>query len=210
MRRRDAGLDPGRNRATAALPSDARQADSVAERIVQRSGGWCAGVRIALLKVRLVAKNAAAATGRYAARLSATRTVQQPCRRSWPRPGGCWRICRDSMPSCASICSARARARSACARCRTLGCFIEPWDDSAEWLQVFPPLAQVMREEQWPAGRSWHRRACQWFTAEQDWQAAFEQALLAEEYEVAVSLLQHFSFEHLFRAAERGVAAAPA
>lgn len=27
---------------------------------------------------------------------------------------------------------------------------------------------------------------------------AFEQALLAEEYEVAVSLLQHFSFEQLF------------
>ena len=34
--------------------------------------------------------------------------------------------------------------------------------------------------------------------AELDWKAAFEQALLAEEFEVAVSLLQHFSFEHLF------------
>lgn len=81
---------------------------------------------------------------------------------------------------------------------KALGAFIQPWEDT-EWLQVFPPLADLLRDEPWPAKRSWHRRACQWFTAEQDWQAAFEQALLAEEYEVAVSLLQHFSFEDLFR-----------
>ncbi|WAT27790.1 LuxR C-terminal-related transcriptional regulator [Pseudomonas sp. GXZC] len=81
---------------------------------------------------------------------------------------------------------------------QALGAFIQPWEDT-EWLQVFPPLADLLRDEPWPAKRSWHRRACQWFTAEQDWQAAFEQALLAEEYEVAVSLLQHFSFEDLFR-----------
>ncbi|UII70655.1 LuxR C-terminal-related transcriptional regulator [Pseudomonas sp. HN11] len=81
---------------------------------------------------------------------------------------------------------------------QALGAFIQPWEDT-EWLQVFPPLADLLCDEPWPAKRSWHRRACQWFTAEQDWQAAFEQALLAEEYEVAVSLLQHFSFEDLFR-----------
>jgi len=82
---------------------------------------------------------------------------------------------------------------------QVLGAFIEPWEDCPDWLQVFPPLAQLLRDEAWPAKRSWHRRACQWFTAAEDWQAAFEQALLAEEYEVAVSLLQHFSFEDLFR-----------
>lgn len=82
---------------------------------------------------------------------------------------------------------------------QALGAYIQPWEDAADWLQVFPPLAHLLRDEPWPAKRSWHRRACQWFTAEQDWQAAFEQALLAEEYEVAVSLLQHFSFEDLFR-----------
>ena len=81
---------------------------------------------------------------------------------------------------------------------QALGAFIQPWEDT-EWLQVFPPLARLIRDDPWPAKRSWHRRACQWFTAEQDWQAAFEHALLAEEYEVAVSLLQHFSFEDLFR-----------
>ena len=82
---------------------------------------------------------------------------------------------------------------------QVLGAFIQPWEDATDWLQVFPPLAHLLRDEPWPAKRSWHRRACQWFTTEQDWQAAFEQALLAEEYEVAVSLLQHFSFEDLFR-----------
>jgi ATP/maltotriose-dependent transcriptional regulator MalT len=81
---------------------------------------------------------------------------------------------------------------------QALGCFIEPWGDSTDWLQIFTPFTQLLRDEQWPAGRSWHRRACQWFCAEQDWKSGFEQALLAEEYEVAVSLLQHFSFEHLF------------
>ncbi|MFP3632188.1 hypothetical protein SB776_36905, partial [Burkholderia sp. SIMBA_045] len=64
---------------------------------------------------------------------------------------------------------------------------------------VFPPLARLMRDEAWPGGRSWHRRACQWFIAQEDWQSAFEQALRAEEYEVAVSLLEHFSFEFLFQ-----------
>ncbi|MGL4270987.1 MAG: LuxR C-terminal-related transcriptional regulator, partial [Pseudomonas paracarnis] len=77
--------------------------------------------------------------------------------------------------------------------------FIQPWEDTSDWLHVFPPLARLLRDEPWPAKRSWHRRACQWFSAEGDWQAAFEQALLAQEYEVAVSLLQYFSFEDLFR-----------
>lgn len=81
---------------------------------------------------------------------------------------------------------------------QSLGAFIQPWEDT-DWLQVFAPLGRLLRDEPWPARRSWHRRACQWFTTEQDWQAAFEHALLAEEYEVAVSLLQHFSFEDLFR-----------
>lgn len=81
---------------------------------------------------------------------------------------------------------------------QALGAFIQPWEDT-DWLQVFAPLGRLLRDEPWPAKRSWHRRACQWFTTEQDWQAAFEHALLAEEYEVAVSLLQHFSFEDLFR-----------
>ncbi len=61
----------------------------------------------------------------------------------------------------------------------------------------FRSLSRLMRDEPWPAGRFWHRRACR-FVAEQDWKAAFEQALLAQEFEVAVSLLQHFSFEQLF------------
>ena len=53
---------------------------------------------------------------------------------------------------------------------QALGCFIEPWRDCADWLQIFTPLTQLMREEHWPQARSWHRRACQWFAAERDWE----------------------------------------
>ncbi|WP_231988007.1 helix-turn-helix transcriptional regulator [Pseudomonas granadensis] len=81
---------------------------------------------------------------------------------------------------------------------QVLGCFIEPWNDCADWLQIAAPFSRIMRESNWPCARSWHRRACQWFTSAQDWRAAFEHALLAEEYETAASLLQHFGFEDLF------------
>ena len=50
----------------------------------------------------------------------------------------------------------------------------------------------------WFKGKPQPVPACQWFSATQDWRAAFEQALLAEEYETAVSLLQYLSFEDLF------------
>ncbi|MEA9979884.1 LuxR C-terminal-related transcriptional regulator [Pseudomonas sp. RTS4] len=78
-----------------------------------------------------------------------------------------------------------------------IGGFIEPWEHNSEWLQVFPPLAHCMRDEDWPERRSWHRRACQWFSAQGDWQSAVEHAVQAEQYEVAISLLQHYDFSYL-------------
>ncbi len=121
------------------------------------------------------------------------------CRPNWPRLGGCWLICRVSTPGLCEHLLRRGRRWPVAQRdLHALGAFSSRWEDT-DWLQVFPPLAQLMHNEPWPARRSWHRRACQWFCTEQDWQAAFEQALLAEEYEMAVSLLQHFSFEDLFR-----------
>lgn len=80
-----------------------------------------------------------------------------------------------------------------------MGSFIEPWEHDSDWLQVFPLLAQCLRNEDWPARRSWHRRACQWFSAEGDWQSAVEHAVLAEQYEIAVSLLQNFDLSHLLQ-----------
>ncbi|MHC8348914.1 LuxR C-terminal-related transcriptional regulator [Pseudomonas sp. RT4P38] len=176
-------------------PTDA---NTVAGKIIQRSGGWCAGVRIALLQ-KCDWSNNNTLQGR-------TNTLLDYLEHELfttltPELAEAWRVLAHLPRFNARLCDHLFGAGEG-AQClqalQELGCFIEPWQDSADWLQIFPPLTQLMHEEQWPAGRSWHRLACQWFAAELDWKAAFEQALLAEEFEVAVSLLQHFSFEHLF------------
>ncbi|MEO8641119.1 LuxR C-terminal-related transcriptional regulator [Pseudomonas sp.] len=174
------------------------EANTVAGKIIQRSGGWCAGVRIALLQKCDWSHNNTP-HGR-------TNTLLDYLEHELfttltPELTEAWRVLAHLPRFNARLCDHLFGAGEGAQCLRTLqelGCFIEPWQDSADWLQVFPPLTQLMRDEQWPAGRSWHRRACQWFAAELDWKAAFEQALLAEEFEVAVSLLQHFGFEHLF------------
>ncbi|WP_283182999.1 LuxR C-terminal-related transcriptional regulator [Pseudomonas svalbardensis] len=176
-------------------PTDAY---AVAGKIIQHSGGWCAGVRIALLQKCDWSHNNTLH--------SRTNTLLDYLEHELfitltPELTEAWRVLAHLPRFNARLCDHLFGAGEGAQCLRTLqelGCFIEPWQGSADWLQIFPPLTQLMRDEQWPAGRSWHRRACQWFAAELDWKAAFEQALLAEEFEVAVSLLQHFSFEHLF------------
>jgi ATP/maltotriose-dependent transcriptional regulator MalT len=174
------------------------QAAKRAGRIIELSGGWCAGVRIALLQKCDWSRNESL-HGR-------PDTLHDYLEHELfgmltPELAEAWRVLAHLQRFNARLCDHLFGAGEG-AQClstlQALGCFIEPWQDSTDWLQIFTPLTQLMREEQWPAGRSWHRRACQWFAAELDWKAAFEQALLAEEFEVAVSLLQHFSFEHLF------------
>ncbi|URM28153.1 LuxR C-terminal-related transcriptional regulator [Pseudomonas frederiksbergensis] len=174
------------------------QASKVASRIIQRTGGWCAGVRIALLHK--------CDWSRQDKPLGRADTLLDYLEHELfssltPELSEVWRVLAHLPRFNARLCDHLFGAGEGAQYLRTLqalGCFIEPWKDSTDWLQIFTPFTQLLRDEQWPAGRSWHRRACQWFCAEQDWKSAFEQALLAEEYEVAVSLLRHFSFEHLF------------
>ena len=157
--------------------------------VMQFSAGWCAGVRIALL-------------GDGHPDKTLLDYLQHELFSTLPPElAETWRVLAHLPRFNAGLCEHLFGAGDGGQYLRdlqTLGAFIEPWE-ATDWLQVFPPLAQLMHDEPWPAKRSWHRRACQWFCTEQDWQAAFEQALLAEEYEMAVSLLQHFSFEDLFR-----------
>lgn len=159
------------------------------DHVLQFSAGWCAGVRIALL-------------GDGHPEKTLLDYLQHELFSTLPPElADAWRVLahmpRFNLGLCEHLFGA-GDGDQYLRELQALGAFIQPWEDT-DWLQVFAPLAQLMRDEPWPARRSWHRRACQWFSAEQDWQAAFEQALLAEEYEVAVSLLQHFSFEDLFR-----------
>ncbi|WP_339533100.1 LuxR C-terminal-related transcriptional regulator [Pseudomonas mucidolens] len=181
------------------LISHPANAGQTADKVLQFSAGWCAGVRVALLEGDHP-PDSCAWHGRSQTLLDYLQhelfsTLPEELEEAWrvlahlPRfnPALCEHLfgCGDGASHLRNL--------------QALGAFIEPWEDSPDWLQVFAPLAQLLRDEPWPAKRSWHRRACQWFTAAEDWQAAFEQALLAQEYEMAVSLLQHFSFEDLFR-----------
>ncbi|MFW6750605.1 LuxR C-terminal-related transcriptional regulator [Pseudomonas glycinae] len=174
------------------------QADSVAGRIFRRSGGWCAGVRMLLMQKCDWSQKTLPQQ-----RMDTLLDYLQHELFSGlsPELAEAWRVLAHLPRFNASLCDHLFGAGEGAQWMRdlqTLGCFIEPWRASSEWLQVCSPLSRLMRSEPWPAGRSWHRRACQWFTAGRHWKCAFEQALLAEEYEVAVSLLQHFSFEQLF------------
>ncbi|MGY2442182.1 LuxR C-terminal-related transcriptional regulator [Pseudomonas sp. SDO52101_S400] len=174
------------------------QADSVAGRIFQRSGGWCAGVRMLLMQKCDWSQKTLPQQ-----RMDTLLDYLQHELFSGlsPELAEAWRVLAHLPRFNASLCDHLFGVGDGAQWMRTLqtlGCFIEPWRGTPDWLQVCAPLSRLMRDEPWPAGRSWHRRACQWFAAGQHWKCAFEQALLAEEYEVAVSLLQHFSFEHLF------------
>lgn len=174
------------------------QADSVAARIVQRTHGWCAGVRMALLQ-KCDWSQSVQPQQRVDTLLDYLQHELFSC--LTPELAETWRVLVHLPRFNAQLCEhlfGVGEGAQLLLTLQALGCFIEPWHESADWLQVFPPLSRIMRDVPWPAGRSCHRRACQWFTAAQDWRAAFEQALLAEEYEAAVSLVQHLSFEDLF------------
>ena len=175
------------------------QANRTAWEVIQRSGGWCAGVRIALLEQCEWARRHAS-PGRpgtlldyleYELFSTLTADLAQA-----------WRVLAHLPRFNARLCE-HLFGDTVGAECLPLllelGCFIEPWEQSSDWLQIFPPLARLVRDEPWPQGRSWHRRACQWFAAEQDWQMAFEQAIQAEEFEAAISFLRHLSFEHVLQ-----------
>ncbi|MCY1399615.1 HTH-type transcriptional regulator MalT [compost metagenome] len=166
-----------------------------ASRTFELTDGWAAGVRIALLDV---------ADGGPLQMGSVTLSAYLEHELFGGLPaelGEVWRVLATLPRFDASLCEhlfGAGEGAAALRQLQTLGCFIEPWEHSARWLQVFPPLARHQRLASNPVGRSWHRRACQWFTLQGDWQMAFEQACAAREYEAAISLLQHLQVEHLY------------
>lgn len=176
------------------------KAKNTARRIIQRSGGWCAGVRIALIDG---CQWAAAGQDKQERSATLLDYLQHELFNTLPPElVEVWQVLAHLPRFNASLCEHLFGAGEGAKALQTLqdmGCFIEHWEDSVDWLRIYVPLARAIRDEQGSAGRSWHRRACQWFCAGEDWQGAFEQAVLAEEFEVAVSLLQHFSLEHLFQ-----------
>ena len=126
------------------------QAGSVAARIVQRTGGWCAGVRMALLQ-----KCDWSQSNQPQQRVDTLLDYLQHelFNNLTPELAENWRVLAHLPRFNAELCEHLfgAGEGAQCLRTlQTLGCFIEPWHDSADWLQVFPPLSRVMRDEQWP------------------------------------------------------------
>ena len=173
--------------------------------IVAETAGWCVGVRVALLNP--AEWTAPENTMRPPRKQHCSQTLFEYLEHELfaglaPELAEAWRVLAHLPRFNSSLCEHLFGAGEGGKWLKTLqdiGGFIEPWEHDNEWLQVFPPLARCLRDGGWPERRSWHRRACQWFSAEGDWQSAVEHAVQAEHYEVAVSLLQHYDFSYLLQ-----------
>jgi LuxR family transcriptional regulator, maltose regulon positive regulatory protein len=179
--------------------------------IFAQSAGWCVGVRVALLNpdewTGADAFPRSSLSRQHPGKLHRSTTLVDYLEHELfadlaPELAEAWRVLAHLPRFNSSLCEHLFGAGEGGKWLKALqdmGGFIEPWEHDSEWLQVFPPLAQCLRDEDWPQRRTWHRRACQWFSSEGDWQSAVEHAVQAEQYEIAVSLLQNFCFEHLLQ-----------
>lgn len=190
-----------------------------ASRLAEQTAGWCAGVRMGLLEP------AAWACPSQHLAYQASPFDQDPDN---PQPENyrcfamlgsyldhelfaglsaelaeAWRVLAHLPRFCPSLCEHLFGSGEGAQWLKALleqGCFVvaSENDSPPDCFEIFAPLARYVRQQPWPAGRSWHRRACQWFVGQGDWQGAVEQALQAGQLEVAVSLLQHFGPRQLF------------
>ncbi len=115
------------------------QASKVASRIILRTGGWCAGVRIALLQK--------CDWSRQDKPLGRADTLLDYLEHELfssltPELSEAWRVLAHLPRFNARLCDHLFGAGEGAQYLRTLqalGCFIEPWQDSTDWLQIFLP-----------------------------------------------------------------------
>lgn len=177
-----------------------------AERLLNCSGGWCAGARMALLEPTEwqlleggLAQGVPATLDEYLAHeLFAGLSAEQAY---------AWRALVHLPRFNAAICDhlfGPGHGAQLLQDLRELGCFIEPCPEHSGWLRILPAIAKALRQFDAEQGRAWHLQACQWFAVEGDWQVAVEHALQARQPETAISLLGRIGVEQLFDG--RGVA----
>ncbi|GAC1032480.1 helix-turn-helix transcriptional regulator [Pseudomonas sp. No.21] len=170
-------------------------------RLLESTGGWCAGVRMALLEPVDWGFADPLQRGGHSATLAAY-LDHELFAGLGPEQAEAWLALAHLPRFNAALCEHLFGPGDGARLLRdldALGSFIEPLGDAPGWFRIFAPLALQMRNRDAHSGRGWHLRACQWFAAEGDWQAAAEHALEAEQPEAAVSLLQHFGVQHLFQ-----------
>lgn len=170
-------------------------------RLLESTGGWCAGLRMAVLEPAEWGFVEHGSGAGHSATLAAYLDHELFSSLD-AEQAEAWHALVHLPRFNASLCDHLFGNGVGAALLRNLlalGSFIEPLADQPGWFRVFAPLASKVRIGDELAGRGWHLRACQWFAAQGDWQAAIEHALEAGQSETAVSLLQHLGVEHLFQ-----------
>ena len=106
--------------------------------VMQFSGGWCAGVRIALL-------------GDGHPDKTLLDYLQHELLRTLPvELAEAWRVLAHLPRFNPGLCEHLFGAGDGAHYLRelqALGAFIQPWEDTTDWLQVFAPLARLLRDE---------------------------------------------------------------
>ena len=184
------------------LLRDSRQpwpADAPA-RLHESTGGWCAGVRMALLEpvewgfADPLQRQALSTTLMGYLEHELFAGLGQELSEAWH---ALVHLPRFNADLCEHL-FGPGEGAGLLRELEALGGFVESVPEAPGWFRLFPPLARQVRARDGSGGRSWHLRACQWFAARQDWPAAIEHALEASQPEVAVSLLQHYGVRELF------------
>ena len=180
--------------------------DEALETLVQRSEGWVAGLRLWLLAPADDGHDLHGAQGTIRDYLLEEVIERQP-----PEVLAFLYETACLERFCAELCDAVRDSHDSAAILQHLQAhqvFLVPLDEEGRWFRyhhLFSDLLRASPAERLlqPAARL-HLRACRWFAAQGLLDEAVEQALHAGQPDVAASLVQNFSEEHLL--AEQNVA----
>lgn len=176
------------------------------DNLVQRSEGWAAGLRLWLLTAAEGERGLHGAQGMIRDYLLEEVIERQP-----PELQAFLydTACLDRF--CAELCDAVRDSHDSAAMLQHLQAhqvFLVPLDEQGHWFRYHHLFSDLLRAN--PASQlsqplsRLHLRACRWFSSQGRLDEAVEQALRAGQPDVAASLVQNFSEEHLL--AEQNVA----
>jgi LuxR family maltose regulon positive regulatory protein len=174
--------------------------------LLQRSEGWVAGLRLWLLAAGDGEHNLHGAQGMIRDYLLEEVIERQP-----PDMQAFLYDTACLERFCAELCDAVRDSHDSAAILQHLQAhqvFLVPLDDQGRWFRYHHLFSDLLRAN--PASQlsqppaRLHLRACRWFSGQGQLDEAVEQALRAGQPDVAASLVQNFSEEHLL--AEQNVA----
>ncbi len=176
------------------------------DNLLQRSEGWVAGLRLWLLTAGEDERGPHGAQGMIRDYLLEEVIERQPAE---VQAFLCDTACLERF--CAELCDAVRDSHDSAAILQHLQAhqvFLVPLDEQGRWFRYHHLFSDLLRttpgnQLTQPLARL-HLRACRWFSGQGLLDEAVEQALRAGQPDVAASLVQNFSEEHLL--AEQNVA----